>query len=139
MFVLAVLAGYTTPVAFLFLSPEKQVNTDRLETGYYSPCIGCIRSTTACTGWYWNGSEYNTVKGSKMAGTSGRECVCFLATGGILRVILNELPVIIYNICLPPIVFCSFTILIAPISKTCHAPLCSRGVINQHPAWYSSL
>lgn len=25
---LAVLTGYTTPVAFLFLSPEKQVNTD---------------------------------------------------------------------------------------------------------------
>ncbi|XP_047452014.1 secretion-regulating guanine nucleotide exchange factor isoform X2 [Mugil cephalus] len=27
----------------------------RLETDYYSPCIECIRSTTACTGWYWNG------------------------------------------------------------------------------------
>nr|XP_020440966.1 secretion-regulating guanine nucleotide exchange factor isoform X3 [Monopterus albus] len=37
----------------------------RLGTDYYSPCIGSIRSTTACTGWYWNGLEYNTIKDLK--------------------------------------------------------------------------
>ncbi|XP_075883380.1 secretion-regulating guanine nucleotide exchange factor isoform X2 [Nelusetta ayraudi] len=29
----------------------------RVETDCYSPCVECIRSTRACTGWYWNGSE----------------------------------------------------------------------------------
>ncbi|XP_029379769.1 secretion-regulating guanine nucleotide exchange factor isoform X2 [Echeneis naucrates] len=40
------------------------VETDqhRLETDYYSPCIERIRSSSACTGWYWNGLEYNTTK-----------------------------------------------------------------------------
>ncbi|XP_077423817.1 secretion-regulating guanine nucleotide exchange factor [Vanacampus margaritifer] len=28
-----------------------------LETDPISPCIECIRSTRACTGWYWNGLE----------------------------------------------------------------------------------
>lgn len=73
-----------------------------------------------------------------MAGTGG-DCGFLLATGGILYAILNELPVMVCYLCPPPFVLCSFTILIAPISKTCHAPLWSRGVKDQDPAWYLSL
>lgn len=36
----------------------------------------------------------------------------------------------IFDIGLPPFVLCSFTILIAPISKTLHALLWSRGMYS---------